>query len=66
MARGVSILASHAPGAGLAAAALWPAAGHPAWPARFRGRPASTVATSLAVAWAVFRLVRRDGAQASD
>lgn len=65
MARGVYILASHAPGAGLAAAALWPGAGYRAWPAGFRGRLASAAAMSAAVGFVVFILVRRAGAPAS-
>jgi|HubBroStandDraft_3_1064219.scaffolds.fasta_scaffold274274_3 hypothetical protein len=63
MERALTITASPAAVAGLAAASLWaPATGYPTWPAAARGRLASTLATSLAVGWFVFLPVRRIGA----
>lgn len=59
-------IASPAAVAALVAGALWgPATGHPTWLAASRGRLASSVAVSVAVAWLVFSLVRRIGVLAA-
>ena len=55
-----SLLASPAAAAALFAALVWaPATGFPTWPAMARGRYASTLAISAAVAALAFTVVQR-------
>ncbi len=56
----LDLLASPAGVVAIAAAMSWPVAtGHPTWGALARGRPASTVAVSLGIGFAVFGFVQR-------